>query len=145
MLFSRSEIKDVYCKMGTKIFNIPVEDCGLISMEFENGTYATLDVSWNRPEAFPTWGDVTMEIIGTKGSISLDATAQHGMLYSNNLKYCRYAPWGDDINFLMIQDFIRCVEEDKLSPVSGEDGLFALKVALMAYKSAASDDVVTSL
>lgn len=141
----KSDIKDVYCKMGTKIHDIPVEDCGLLSMEFENGVYATLDASWNRPKAYPTWGDVTMEIIGTKGCINVDAWKQRGNLYSNTMKYSGFAGWGDDSDFLMIEDFIRCVREDLTSPVSGEDGLFALKVALMAYKSAESGEKITSL
>ena len=141
----KSDIKDVYCKMGTKIHDIPVEDCGLLSLEFDNGTYATLDASWNRPESFPTWGDVTMEIIGTKGTINVDAFAQHGNLYSNNMKYSSQVSWGDDMNYLMVKDFIKCVREDLPSPVTGEDGLFALKIALMAYKSAEKNEVVTGL
>lgn len=141
----KADIRDVYCTMGTKIYDIPVEDCGLISMSFTNGTYATLDASWNRPEAFPTWGDVTMEIIGTKGSINLDAFAQHGLLYSNKSRYSAYSGWGDDMNSLMLRDFVRCVKEGKPSPVSGEDGLFALKVALIAYRSAAEKQPVTAL
>jgi predicted dehydrogenase len=141
----KSDIRDVYCKMGTKIYDIPVEDCGLLSMEFENGVYATLDASWDRPEAFPTWGDVTMEIIGTKGCINVDAWKQRGNLYSNTMKYSAFAGWGDDSNFLMIKDFIRCVREDLPSPIPGEDGLFALKVALMAYKSAETGKKVISI
>lgn len=141
----RSDIKDVYCKMGTKLYDIPVEDCGLLSMEFENGVYATLDASWDRPEAYPAWGDVTMEIIGTKGCVSVDAGAQHGMLYSNGMKYSAHAGWGDDSNLLMLRDFVRCVEQDLPSPVPGEDGLFALKVALMAYRSAETGKKVTKL
>ena len=131
--------------MGTKIYDIPVEDCGLLSMGFKNGTYATLDASWNRPISYPTWGDVTMEIIGTKGTINLDTFAQHGNLYSNKNSHSSFVGWGDDMNLLMIKDFVKCVTENLPSPVSGEDGLFALKVALMAYKSADKNEVVTSL
>jgi predicted dehydrogenase len=138
----KCDIKEVYAKMGTKIHNIEVEDCGLIFMEFENGTYATLDTSWNRPEAFPTWGDVTMELVGTKGAITVDAFAQHGNLYSNNLKYSSYQDWGDDMNYLMLKDFAKCIKEDLPSPVTGEDGLFALKIALMAYESAEKNEPV---
>lgn len=141
----KSEIKDVYCKMGTKIHDIPVEDCALISMEFQNGTYATLDASWNRPEAYPTWGDVTMEIIGTKGTLNVDAFAQHGMLYSNQQKYSDHVNWGNDMNRFMLQDFIRCIKEDLPSPITGEDGAFALSLALMAYRSAKTNAVVTGL
>lgn len=132
----KSDIKEVYAKIGTLLHDIPVEDCGLLSMEFENGVYATLDTSWSRPESYPTWGDVTMEIIGTKGTINVDAFAQHGFLYSNDMRYSRYVDWGDDMNYLMLRDFVRCIQEDSEPPVTGEDGLFALKVALMAYDSA---------
>lgn len=140
-----ADIKDVYCKLGTKIHEIEVEDCGLISMEFENGTYATLDTSWNRPKAYPTWGDVTMEIIGTKGTLNVDAFAQHGMLYSNKQDHSSFVDWGNDMDELMIQDFVTCIREDLPSPVTGEDGMFAVKIALMAYKSASINDVVASL
>lgn len=138
----KCDIKEVYAKMGTKIHNIEVEDCGLLFMEFENGTYATLDNSWNRPEAFPTWGDVTMELVGTKGAITVDAFGQHGNLYSNNLKYSSYQDWGDDMNYLMLKDFVKCIKEDLPSPVTGEDGLFALKIALMAYQSAEKNEPI---
>jgi len=140
----KSDIHDVFCRMDTKIYNIDVEDCGLISLGFENGTYATIDCSWNRPKAMPAWGDVTMQIIGTKGTIDLDALKQHGILYSNKEQYSRYIPWGSDSDALMLKGFIRCVTEDLPSPITGEDGLFALKVALMAYKSAESHTVVTA-
>ncbi len=131
----KDDIKEVYAKSATQIHDIEVEDTGLIFMEFQKGTYATLDTSWNRPEAFPTWGDVTMEIVGSKGAINLDAFNQHGNIYSNKLTRSTHSNWGDDMNYLMIKDFVDAIKEDRPSPVSGEDGLFALKIALMAYES----------
>ena len=124
----KSDIRDVYCKMGTKVHDIPVEDCGLLSMEFKDGVYATLDASWDR-----------------KGTIDVDAWKQRGNLYSNGMKYSAFAGWGDDSNLLMIRDFLKCIREDLPSPIPGEDGLFALKVALMAYQSAKSGKKVTGL
>jgi len=35
----------------------------------------------------------------------------------------------------MLEDFADAIENDRLSPISGEDGLFALKVAIRAYES----------
>lgn len=138
----KCDIKEVFAKSGNLIHDLEVEDTGLLFMEFENGTYATLDTSWNRPESFPTWGDVTMEIIGTKGTLNVDAFAQHGNLYSNNNNSSKHVGWGDDMNYLMIRDFVNCIREDKPSPVPGEDGLFALKVALMAYDSVDKNEAV---
>lgn len=138
----KSEVSKVYAKAGTFIHPIEVEDTGLVFMDFENGTYATLDTSWNRPESFTTWGDVTMEIVGTKGSVFVDSFNQHGMLYSNKEKKGLQSYWGDDMNYFMIKDFVEAIEEDRPSPVPGEDGLFALKVALMAYESIENNAVV---
>jgi len=138
----KSEVKEVYAKMGTLIHDIPVEDCGLISMKFENEIFATLDASWSRPKSFPTWGDVTFEIAGTKGSMSVDTFAQHGMLYSDEIAYSKNLYWGDDMDYLMLKDFVRCIHDDMPEPVTGKDGLEALRVALMAYESVKKDKVV---
>ena len=138
----KSEVKEVYAKMGTLIHDIPVEDCGLISMKFENEIFATLDASWSRPKSFPTWGDVTFEIAGTKGSMSVDTFAQHGMLYSDEIAYSKNLYWGDDMDYLMLKDFVRCIHDDMPEPVTGKDGLEALRVTLKAYESVKKDKVV---
>ena len=133
--FIKADIKTVYAKGGTNYHSIPTEDTGLLFMTFDNGTYGTLDTSWNRPDAYPTWGDVTMEIVGTKGSLFLDSFKQHGNIYSNNHDKSLHSYWGNDMNYLMIKDFVEAIEEDRPSPVPGEAGLFALEVALMAYEA----------
>jgi len=138
----KSDVKEVYAKAGTLIHDIPVEDCGLISMEFENGIFATLDASWSRLKSYPTWGDVTFEITGTKGTMKVDAFAQHGMLYGDDIQYSKYLYWGDDMDYLMLKDFVRCIESDLDEPVTGKDGLEALRIALMAYESINKDEVV---
>ncbi|MCL5031843.1 MAG: Gfo/Idh/MocA family oxidoreductase [Thermotogae bacterium] len=138
----KSEVKEVYAKMGTLIHDIPVEDCAIISMKFENEVFATLDASWSRPKSFPTWGDVTFEIAGTKGSMNVDAFAQHGIMYSDDIEHSKYAYWGDDMDYLMLKDFVKCIEDDLREPVTGKDGLEALRVALMAYESVKKDKVI---
>ncbi len=140
----RSDVKEVYAKAGTLIHDIPVEDCGLLSMEFENGTYATLDTSWSRPRSYPTWGDVTMDVVGEKGSIRVDAFAQHGSLYADDIGHGRNLDWGNDMDLLMLKDFVRCIREELPSPVTGEDGLFALEIALMAYESVRTKRIIRS-
>ncbi|MBU5332623.1 MAG: Gfo/Idh/MocA family oxidoreductase [Anaerocolumna aminovalerica] len=133
--FLDKEVEEVFAKGGRYIHDIPVEDTGLIFMQFKDGPYATLDTSWNRPKSFPTWGDVTLNIIGTKGSINVDSFKQHGNLYSNKHTKSLQSYWGDDMNRLMLEDFADAIDNDRLSPISGEDGLFALKVAIKAYES----------
>lgn len=129
------EVEEVFAKGGRYIHDIPVEDTGLIFMQFQDGPYATLDTSWNRPQSFPTWGYVTLNIIGTKGSIQVDSFKQHGNLYSNKYTKSMQTYWGDDMNLLMLKDFADVIDSDRESPISGVDGLFSLKIALWAYES----------
>ncbi|MGG4452405.1 Gfo/Idh/MocA family protein [Brevibacillus porteri] len=133
--FMDSEVREVYAEVDSKFSDTPIDDCGILTMEFENGVFATLDCSWSRNKAFPTWGDVTMEIIGTEGTISLDAFSQKLDVYSNE-KGLKWVNWGDDMDSQLVKDFVTSVREKKAPSITGEDGLRAVEVALAAYQSA---------
>ena len=64
------EVKSVYAEMDTRFYDIDVEDCGIVSLEMDFLTIVTIDPSWSRPKTFPMWGDVKMEMVGTKGTLS---------------------------------------------------------------------------
>ena len=109
----------------------------MLLMEFHSGVFATLDPSWSRPKAYPTWGDVTMEIVGTGGVISLDVFAQVLVEASDSDQKVLYRNWGDNMDLLLVDDFIQAVRQGKKPAASGLDGLKALEIALAAYESAA--------
>ena len=48
----------------------------------------------------------------------------------------RLVPWGDDLNRPMVAGFADAILEGRPVPISGEDGLRALEVAIAAYRSA---------
>ncbi|CAG7643664.1 scyllo-inositol 2-dehydrogenase (NAD(+)) [Paenibacillus solanacearum] len=132
-----SEVKEVYAEMDTRLHDIPVDDCGLLSMEFDNGVVATLDTSWSRPTSFSFWGDVTMRIVGTKGVIHLDCYAQTGELWENGAALThRYLSWGDNTNQALVAEFVAAVREGRPSFITGLDGLRAAETAWAAYESA---------
>lgn len=132
-----SEVKKVYAEIDRRFYDIKTDDCGMLSMEFANGVIATQDPSWSRPyKSFPTWGDVTMEIIGTKGVISLDAFKQKLNLYQEDKPGLDYVDWSDDMDKGLIEDFVDTVRNKRTPSITGYDGLKALEVALAAYKSA---------
>lgn len=134
--YMSSEVKEVYAEAGNLISETPIDDCGIISLEFENGVFASLDCSWSRNKSFPTWGDVTMEIIGTAGTISLDALNQKMNLYSDEQGH-KYKYWGDNMDLGLVADFIGSVRSGKKqASITGEDGLRAVEVALAAYRAA---------
>ena len=141
--FTGSEVKSVYAEVDTCFTSGDIDDVGLLTLEFENGIIASHDPSWSRTSSFPTWGDVTMEIVGTGGVTRLDALAQHMTLHSEAKHHTSYEPWGDSFDDGLIADFVDCVREKRAPSISGEDGLRALEVALAAYESARTGRPVT--
>lgn len=133
-----AELTQVYAEAATRHHNIAVDDCGLLLITLDNGLNASLDPSWSRPvNAFPTWGDVTMEVTGTLGTVNLDVFAQKIELFSNAHGRTQWLNWGDDLDRLMLQDWLQAVRTGAPAPISGEDGLRAVELALAAYRSAA--------
>lgn len=131
-----SEVAEVYAEVDTALHEgINIDDVGTITMVFEDGTIATLDPSWSRPKTFPTWGDVTLKIIGTAGTLTVDAFGQVGEVFSDQIGHSQYHFWGDDADQAMVEDFIACIRESKAPRASGVDGLRATEVALAAYEA----------
>lgn len=133
--FLDQEVTTVYAEIGTRIYDIPVDDCGVLNMKFSGGVFATLDASWSRPQSFPTWGDVTMEIVGTEGVLYVDAFAQSFIAYDGRQKGVALRHWGDNMDLLMVKSFVKAVEEGGPVFATGEDGMHAMAVALGAYRS----------
>lgn len=131
-----AEVKEVFAEVDTSFHDIDIDDCGLLTFEFDNGTIASLDPSWSRSKSFPTWGDVTLEIIGTKGVTRVDLYKQNLTLHSDDTMKTTLEGWGTDSDQALIDDFIDCVRTNRSPSVTGKDGLKAMEVALAAYRSA---------
>ncbi|WP_026962608.1 Gfo/Idh/MocA family protein [Alicyclobacillus herbarius] len=132
----QSEVREVYAEVGTRFSDLATDDCGILLLEFDNGVIASHDPSWSRPKTYPTWGDVTLEVIGTRGVTTVDAFAQHLQVYRNGHGGYQHAFFGDSMDAALIADFVDCVANGCAPSISGEDGLRALEVALAAYESA---------
>ncbi|WP_077618117.1 Gfo/Idh/MocA family protein [Bacillus sinesaloumensis] len=132
--FTGAEVKEVYAEIGNLYIDHPIDDSGILSMEFTNGMIATLDCSWSRNDYYPTWGDVTMEIIGSKGTLKIDAFSQKIDLYSNQ-DGVKWIGWGDDMDAGLIEDFVASIREGRSPLATGHAGLKAVEVALAAYQS----------
>ncbi|KPV43931.1 Gfo/Idh/MocA family protein [Alicyclobacillus ferrooxydans] len=131
-----SEIAEVYAEVDRRFSDSPVDDCGLLVMEFCNGVIASHDPSWSRPKTFPTWGDVTLRVTGTDGITLVNAFGQHYTQYDDELNMVRQVPWGDNPDLEMINGFIACITNNSSPLASGTDGMRAMEVALAAYESA---------
>ncbi|MEA3401747.1 MAG: Gfo/Idh/MocA family oxidoreductase [Armatimonadota bacterium] len=137
------EVVKVYAEIDT-LFDpdLPCDDAGILSMNFEGGCMATLDASWSRPDNYPIWGDVTMAVIGTGGNAWADLFVERVDVWRVTDGTYLWEPYGHDANAEMIADFARCVETGAPVPITGFDGLKAMEVALGAYRSAEINEPV---
>lgn len=131
----RSEPSEVYAEISNAMHHEEYDDVGQLTITFDNGVFTSLNTSWSRPKSFPTWGDVTMEITGTNGVISMDMFAQDFAIYSDKTMSTSWVHWGNNIDLLMVRDFASSVANGTPVKITGEDGLRAVEVALGAYQS----------
>ncbi|SEF13317.1 Predicted dehydrogenase [Arthrobacter alpinus] len=52
--------------------NISVETGGLVTITYESGLIASIDCSWSLPDSAATWGSLTLQVVGTKGTIEIE-------------------------------------------------------------------------
>lgn len=130
------EASEVFCESGNGLLHGDFDDTGFLTFTFERGVFATLDASWSRPKSFPTWGNVTMAVIGTKGTIELDMFAQESVLYSDKTGRVGYQGWGSDIDRGLTRAFLAELRGEKTTIATGLDGLRAVEIVEAAYKSA---------
>lgn len=131
------EVVEVAARLATRFHPIPVEDTGLLLLRLSGGAVMSLDTSWSRPRSFPTWGDVTLEFVGTDGVLAVDAFRSHLVVYRDDLGKATYHDYGPSMNDRLVAAFIRAVAGESVDVPTGDDGLRATAVALAAYRSAA--------
>lgn len=136
-------VVEVYAESGTRFHDIPVEDVNLLSMRLRDGTQFTLDGSWSRPEKWPAWGGVTLDLVGTEGAVAVDCFAQTlDYVGSRGETDVEEAFWGADANEALLDDFVDSVRRDITPEVSGEAALHAVAVIEAAYKSVETGEPV---
>lgn len=133
------EFTHVYCENGNLIrHGVGTDDFGSLHLEMEGGVKISHIASWNRAKSFPTWGDVTMEIIGEKGVVTVDAFNQKISLYNDDAMKGQWVGWGDNCDIGLVRDFADSIRERCDPAASGFDGLKAVEVTVAAYRSARS-------
>lgn len=138
------EFVNVYCELGNQLHPgaIDTDDLGSLHLEMQGGIRVSHIASWSRPENFPTWGDVTMEFIGTGGVMNVNAFNQKLDVYSVAQKKTEWAFWGDDADYGLVQDFADAIVNQRPPLATGVDGLRATEVTVAAYQSAQRKHVV---
>jgi predicted dehydrogenase len=131
------EVTRVYAEIGSRIHaGLPVDDVATVMLTLSNGIFVSLDPSWSRPKSWPIWGGLTMDVIGDRGVISMDAFGQNLQLVEDRGPRHVAVPWAEGGDRAMIRGFLDAIRNDTDPPVTGEDGLRATEVALCAYEAA---------
>jgi predicted dehydrogenase len=134
------EVKSVYAEVDSFFGAGGTDDAAILTLELEggpfaDGIFATIDPSWSRGDGYPTWGDVTLRIAGTSGVLDVDPFARPLRIFDHETTAPSWSYMGEDMNALMLADFLRGVAEGRPSGASGLDGLRALEVVLAAYRA----------
>lgn len=131
------EITSVYAEIDTRIHpDVQTDDVALLLLGLDGGLSASLDASWSRAKTWPTWGGLTMEVIGEKGVLSMDAFVQNLQFFDDRAGRYALLPFTEGGDPQLVQAFVEAIRADSVPLVTGEDGLRALEVALCAYTSA---------
>lgn len=137
------EPSSVYAQTGNNVYGRDSDDTAMVTLEYPNGVFVTLDSSWSRPASFKTWGDVTMKIVGESGVLNLDLFGQGIDVYRNDAKVSHASfGYGSDLDGSMVEAFVSACLDDAPIPVTLEDGLAAVSVPLRAYESVTSKQPV---
>jgi len=134
------EFTQVYCESGNQLHKkqIKTDDLGSLHLEMQGGVQVSHIASWSRPKSFPTWGDVTIEFIGTGGVLNIDGFNQKLNVYDDKAMRTEWAYWGDNPDLGLVADFVDAVDQRRAPSITGEDGLRAVEVTVAAYKSVQS-------
>jgi UDP-N-acetylglucosamine 3-dehydrogenase len=126
----------VYAESGNGFYHQDWEDTGFLTIGYEGGIFATLDTSWSRPKSYPTWGDVTLQVIGTGGVLELDLLAQYLDHYDDRSGRVAWNYWGSSFDGGLIAEFVDlCCGKESNGIATGKDGLRAVEIVAAAYAS----------
>lgn len=128
-----SEPVSVYCESAKSVDSkYPIENETFSIVRFENGVIGCAHIGWYLPTKHPAGFDFKMDITGTEGILGLDMIRQGVEVHTTQ---------GTSYPFmaapLIAEDkaFVDCVLDDTPSPVTGQDGLIAVRMVLAALES----------
>lgn len=133
-----AEVTEVFAEIDTRMYDIPVDDTGLLMLRLSNGLPVSLDTSWSRPTSWPVWGGVMIDVVGEDGVASLDAFRDNLHMSRDEGPGYSYVGVEHSGDPEMVASFIDAVQNGTNVEVNGVDGLRAVEVALAAYESAKS-------
>jgi predicted dehydrogenase len=113
----------------------------LVSLRFENGGIGQVEASWAHPGA--AGFALRVELVGTEGLLNWDYDQVASMqVVRQDTGKSTLLMVGEDSFVSQCEAFVTCIEADTPPPITGQDGLAALRVSLAALESAESGRAV---
>lgn len=139
-----AEFADVRAETSTALHDIKAEDIAVLHGRMSDGMIYQIDASWSRKGGDPMWGDVTLRVVGSQGSASLDlCNNQRIEVYNDDgikFKYPFHLLREHGQVFL---DYAASKEEGSVPINASEiDGLRTLELVFAAYESVKNKDNV---
>lgn len=129
------EVEAVYAEYDTRLHDLKVEDVGQLLMRFRKGAVVSLDTSWSRPKSYPIWGDVKIDLKAENANVAINCFPRQMNHYDDRtMRHSGTSP-GEDLDALMLDEFVASIREDREPLVTGEDGMRAVEVAMAAYRA----------
>ncbi|WP_035745147.1 Gfo/Idh/MocA family protein [Haematomicrobium sanguinis] len=144
-LFNGSAAKEVYAVSNHMIRadETDLETGGLVSITYENGVIATIDASWSKPVGYPTWGGLTLQVVGTGGIADIDAFGQRVDGFSAVTGKTLWHGFDPNSDKTLLRAFIDAVRSGNPAQPDGESGLRTMRIVQAAYESLESGQPVT--
>jgi len=150
--YFNDEVIKVYGVSKSKVLNakgVATPDFYQAILEFKRGSVATVECSWILPLTYPFIVDFKIEVVGSKGAVNVDRS-HHGAVRKADERGYTYP----DILYLphigvpiflyeSINEFVKCVLEDKEPPIKVEDGLKNVIIIDAIMRSATEGRAIT--
>ncbi|GAA1723227.1 Gfo/Idh/MocA family oxidoreductase [Isoptericola hypogeus] len=124
---------------------VRAETGGLVSITYAGGAEVTVDCSWSVPDGAPTWGGLTLQVVGTGGVVEIDPFGAHvGGVVAGGAEQA-WLGLGENLDALMLEHFLGCVRTGSTPGPDGRAGLRSLRVVAAAQESVAAGGAVVRL
>jgi len=127
-----SPVSRIYANMGSRLEKCEYEDHAEIMSKFKNGVIGMLEVNWLTP-----YKKRNLEITGVDGIISIDYIDQTVNVYGKSTQTVD-VPYKEPLKE-ELSSFLSAVKNGEDPKITGEDGIYSLKIVTAALKSAKND------
>lgn len=143
-LLDGTEVDTVYATSNQILHadEVEVETSGLVSIGYRNGVAATIDCSWSKPDSYPTWGGLTLQLIGSDGIADMDAFNARVGGQSEKTKNGVWFSYGVNADQAMINEFLDSIAEKRAPYPDGRSGLRTVRIVQAAYESVRTGQTV---